>query len=215
MRIVAVADTHLGHEVLRVPDGDVFVHAGDMCRRGTMEELDECVAWIAALPHRHKVIVAGNHDWVFAREPAEARRRLQGMTYLEDQACVIEGVRFYGSPWQPEFCGWAFNLPRGPALERVWQQIPAGIDVLITHGPPHGIGDRTFEHHAGCEALRARIAEVAPKLHVFGHIHEDGGAWRVGATVCANVTTVEGDRAPTVFDVIDGVVTAVAIPKPW
>ena len=63
MRIVAVADTHLFHdETYEVPDGDVFVHAGDMCRRGDLDELREAAAWIHSLPHRHKVIVAGNHD---------------------------------------------------------------------------------------------------------------------------------------------------------
>src|SRR5512144_1120659 len=51
VRLVAVADTHLFHDELTVPDGDVFVHAGDMCRGGDLDELRENAAWIAALPH--------------------------------------------------------------------------------------------------------------------------------------------------------------------
>ena len=74
MRIVAVADTHLFHGDLVVPDGDVFVHAGDMCRGGELVELEAAADWIAELPHRHKVIIAGNHDWAFVHEPAQARR---------------------------------------------------------------------------------------------------------------------------------------------
>jgi Icc-related predicted phosphoesterase len=213
MRIVAVADTHLFHQDLTVPDGDVFVHAGDMCRAGHASELAVAARWIAGLPHRHKVIVAGNHDWAFVREPAEARAMFAGMHYLEDSEVTIEGVRFYGSPWQPAFNHWAFNLPRGAALAAVWERIPRGVDVLITHGPPDGIGDRTsVAGRAGCADLRVRVAEVAPRLHMFGHIHQDGGVWRRGATLFANVTTWECEREPTVFELDAEAVAAVDVP---
>lgn len=213
MRIVAVADTHLFHNDFEVPDGDVFVHAGDLCRAGNLRELRTAARWIAGLPHRHKVIVAGNHDWAFAIEPHLARAELAGMHYLEDSEVRIDGVRFYGSPWQPAFMDWAFNLPRGPALAAVWAKIPRGIDVLITHGPPEGIGDRTSDvRRTGCADLRARVTEVEPRLHMFGHIHQDGGVWRHGATTFANVTTWECERAPTVIDVESDAVTAVRVP---
>ena len=144
MRIVAVADTHLFHEELRIPPGDVFVHAGDMCRKGNPEELGRVAAWIRGLPHRHKVVIAGNHDWAFALTPPLAREILgEGIVYLEDSEATIEGFRFWGSPWQPEYNDWAFNLPRGAELAAKWAAIPEGIDILITHGPPAGLGDRS------------------------------------------------------------------------
>jgi hypothetical protein len=213
VRIVAVADTHLFHRGLVVPDGDVFVHAGDMCRGGDLVELRAAAEWILALPHRHKVIVAGNHDWAFAREPGAARAMFRGAHYLEDAELTLDGVRFYGSPWQPAFCNWAFNLPRGPELAAVWARIPHGLDVLVTHGPPEGFGDRTtVTSRAGCADLRARVAQVKPRLHLFGHIHQDGGVWLDGPTLFANVTTWECERAPTVFDLDAGAVTAVTVP---
>jgi predicted phosphohydrolase len=213
MRIVAVADTHLFHRELAVPDGDVFVHAGDLCRGGELDELREAAAWLAELPHRHKIVVAGNHDWAFAREPAAARSLLGGALYLEDAGATIEGVRFWGSPWQPAFHDWAFNLPRGEPLAAVWRRIPPSIDVLITHGPPAGIGDRSpVGGRAGCADLRARVAALAPRLHLFGHIHQDGGVWRHGATVYANVTTWECERAPTVIDISGDEVRPVIVP---
>jgi predicted phosphohydrolase len=133
MRIVAVADTHLFHRELEVPDGDVFVHAGDLCRGGELDELREAAAWLADLPHRHKIVVAGNHDWAFASDPAAARAVMGGgVIYLEDEGATIEGVRFWGSPWQPAFHDWAFNLPRGAPLAAIWRRIPAELDVLIT-----------------------------------------------------------------------------------
>jgi predicted phosphohydrolase len=213
MRIVAVADTHLFHGDLDVPDGDVFVHAGDMCRGGDLDELQRNAEWIAGLPHRHKVIVAGNHDWAFVYEPAAARLAFASMTYLQDAEATIDGIRFYGSPWQPEFHSWAFNLPRGPALAAVWAKIPQGIDVLVTHSPPAGIGDRApFGGRTGCADLLARISVLRPRLHLFGHIHQDGGLWERGATVYANVTTWECERAPTVIDIDATGVRAVDVP---
>ncbi len=204
MRIVAVADTHLFHDELVVPDGDVFVHAGDMCQSGDLDELRHALDWIRSLPHRTKVIIAGNHDFAFAEHPREARALADGFVYLQDSGTTIDGVSFWGSPWQPEFNDWAFNLPRGPALADKWALIPDQVDVLVTHGPPFGIGDHgPVAGRLGCEDLLARVKVVRPKLHMFGHIHQDGGVWRHGETLFANVTTWECERAPTVID-IDG-----------
>ncbi len=165
MRIVAVADTHTFQGDLRqIPDGDVFLHAGDLCRGGRLDELRTVAAWLRTLPHRHKIVVAGNHDWCFVREPQAAIEVLgPGIVYLQDSEATIDGVRFWGSPWQPAFNDWAFNLPRGEALARKWALIPTGIDVLVTHGPPHGIGDWSGDSvRRGCEdLLRSRFIYLA------------------------------------------------------
>jgi predicted phosphohydrolase len=216
MRIVAVADTHTFESDLGVlPDGDVFVHAGDLLRGGTLDELEGVAAWIRALPHRHKVVIAGNHDWCFLTEPAAARAVLGDAIYLEDAETVIEGVRFWGSPWQPAYNDWAFNLTRGPALAEKWARIPPGVDVLVTHGPPSGFGDRgPVDGRTGCEDLLTRVRQIQPRLHLFGHIHQDGGVWDDGATFFANVTTWECERHATVLDLdaVTRAVGAVAVP---
>jgi hypothetical protein len=121
--------------------------------------------------------------------------------YLEDSGLELEGLQWWGSPWQPEYRAWAFNLARGEALREKWAQIPDAVDVLITHAPPAGTGDRSpIDGRQGCEALRARVSAVRPPLHIFGHIHQDGGLWQSGDTTGTNVTTWEGDRAVTVVD---------------
>jgi Icc-related predicted phosphoesterase len=101
-------------------------------------------------------------------------------------------VRFWGSPWQPEYLGWAFNLPRGEALAAKWALIPDGTDVLITHGPPRGIGDWLGQDgRGGCADLLTAVRRVRPLLHLFGHIHQDGGFWQADGVSFANVTAWE------------------------
>jgi predicted phosphodiesterase len=176
MRIVCVSDTHDLHHKLDVPDGDLLLHAGDATMRGSLDQIEQFDWWLAARPHRHKVVIAGNHDWGFQRTPARARALIRHARYLEDEETTIEGLRIWGSPWQPWFYDWAFNLPRGAAIAAKWAQIPAGIDILITHGPPLGILDRTADgDDVGCADLLAAVQHVRPRLHVFGHIHEAYG----------------------------------------
>ena len=130
MRIVAVADTHLYHDELVVPAGDVFVHAGDLCRAGDLDELEVAARFIRSLPHRAKIVVAGNHDWAFVQHPARARDILgEAIVYLEDEGTNVLGLTFWGSPWQPAFNDWAFNLPRGAALAAKWALVPEAMQV--------------------------------------------------------------------------------------
>lgn len=196
MRLVCISDTHL-QQNFTVPDGDVLVHAGDALNSGkTISELETFLYWYKNLPHTHKVYVAGNHDWLLdptfsISKRMRAREMLaeSGVIYLQDDEREVAGLRIYGSPWQPEFCGWAFNLPRGgPELERRWAGIPEGLDVLITHGPPHGILDLNVydNFRCGCELLGKRVLAVRPKIHVFGHIHGGYGKVQVGETLFVN-----------------------------
>jgi hypothetical protein len=97
---------------------------------------------------------------------------------LQDHTHTIDGVKIYGSPWQPEFYNWAFNLPRnGKELQETWSNIPNDTEILITHGPPWGHCDVTpyGNLNVGCELLRVRVDELKPKIHVFGHIHSGYG----------------------------------------
>ena len=206
-----ISDTHAQHRRVDIPDGDVLVHAGDITRRGGLDDLADFNAWLGTLPHRHKVVIAGNHDWCFVNSRFEARGCLTNATYLQDEATEIDGVRFWGSPWQPWFLDWAFNLARGVALQEVWAKIPIDTDVLITHGPPLGILDMTTRGEpVGCEDLLARIDIVQPALHVFGHIHEGGGMKAHGRTTFVNASTLDERyqiaHPVRVVDLIDGVV---------
>jgi len=198
MRIVCLSDTHGFHAGLEVPDGDLLLHAGDATKHGSLEEVAAFNRFLGALPHRHKVVIAGNHDWAFEKEAVLARDLITHAVYLQDEAVVVEGLRIWGSPWQPWFYDWAFNLKEGAALRAKWDQIPRDTDVLITHGPPLGHGDRTTSgRQAGCAELLEAVHRVRPRLHVFGHIHEGYGQTCEGETQCINASICTAAYKPT------------------
>jgi Icc-related predicted phosphoesterase len=192
VRLVCISDTHNLHDRIAIPDGDVLIHAGDMTNTGSLEEIAACIEFLAALPHRHKVVIAGNHDFAFQREPAAVAEIVWAVTYLQDAAAEIGGLRFWGSPWQPWFFDWAFNLERGAAIRAKWDLIPDGVDVLITHGPPLGHLDLTDNGRSvGCADLLDAVHRVRPRLHVFGHIHEAYGVTAQRGTKFVNACSCD------------------------
>lgn len=210
MRLVCISDTHNQHEALRLPSGDVLIHAGDFTGMGRANEVEAFAKWLGAQPHRHKILIAGNHDWLFERDNAQARawlaRYCPKVHYLQDSGVEIEGVKFWGSPWTPYFLNWAFNLKRGKPLADKWAQVPSDRQVLITHGPPLGILDLTRHgKNVGCEELAAALENrLRPKVHVFGHIHESYGTYTRNGTKFVNASSCtefyEATNAPVVID---------------
>jgi len=198
IRLVFLSDTHALHGRVRVPEGDVLVHCGDFTRKGDFIDVIEFDRFLAAQPHAHKIVIAGNHDICFERFPTRALEHLTHCTYLLDSSTTAMGLRFWGSPWQPWFYDWSFNLPRGEKLREKWALIPDDVDILVTHGPPRGILDVTDDGRTeGCDDLRARVDEIAPPVHAFGHIHEGSGVKREGKTTFVNAAICTAGYAPT------------------
>ena len=139
--------------------------------------------WLNSLPVKHVVFIAGNHDFVFENRRFSRNFLGPNIHYLQSDWASIDGVEFFGSPWTPWFYDWTFNFPRfdktggSPIAETEWAKIPDDTQVLLTHGPPSGILDKTVDGTGcGCPALCRRIRELnALKLHVFGHIHDSRG----------------------------------------
>jgi Icc-related predicted phosphoesterase len=200
-RIVCISDTHARQRRIAVPDGDILLHAGDLTDAGDLDQLADFDHWLGELPHRHKVVICGNHDFCFEQNPKQAQALVTNAIYLQDSAVTIEGLKIYGSPWQPWFCDWAFNLQRGPELAAVWAKIPDDTDILITHGPPEGILDMTHRSvNVGCRDLLERVYQVSPRLHVFGHIHEAAGRFDVSGITFVNATTLPGQSGAIVVE---------------
>jgi Icc-related predicted phosphoesterase len=193
VRVVCVSDTHGQHAKLSVPDGDVLIHAGDFMTFGDRRrEIVDFNQWLGKQPHRHKVVIAGNHDLMFERHPGADRELLGNGIYLENAGVELLGLNIWGSPVQPEFKNWAFNVARGTAIRRYWKMIPTDTDVLVTHGPPFGVLDQVNPStaHLGCEELAKAVEEIKPRLHVFGHIHGGHGSSASDGTQFVNASVV-------------------------
>ena len=229
MRIVCISDTHSLHDIMEnygeLPKGDVLIHAGDISNKGGERDVTEFIHWFQNIEgFDDKIFISGNHDHCFEKINLPHHKRdydwlnnlmypenlsQSDVTYLEDSFITIESselsrpIKFYGSPWQPWFYDWAFNLPRmGEELLEKWNNIPTDTDVLITHGPPNGFGDlvnnwRQPNTNVGCELLRNRIEEINPLVNVFGHIHEGYGVYTNDKTTFVNASICTSDYRPS------------------
>ncbi len=177
MKVVFISDTHNQHHSLSVPTGDVLIHAGDVSGRGTRREIEDFLQWFSAQPHTHKIFIAGNHDFFIQLSPNEFKKILpSNCIYLQDEMVEIEGFKIYGSPWTPKFMNWAF-MKDPKVIEEVWRNIPKNLDILITHGPAHGILDQLHTGPSvGCSTLINKVKELKPRYFLFGHIHESYGS---------------------------------------
>lgn len=167
MKLVALSDTHNRHRFVdEIPGGDVLIHAGDITVNGKTSALKDFIDWFSQFPHEHKIVIAGNHDFCIqnAMDPGTIFEGT-GITYLEYDSVIIEGVKFYGCPYSNTFDGYAFS-----ELEEV--PIPEDTDVLITHGPPKGELDYVkFTGHVGSKKIKEVANKLDLKAHIFGHIH--------------------------------------------
>lgn len=202
MKLALASDVHGSWKELNYPPADTLVFAGDILSdysrdiplrvsRQT-EEVERLNAFFGDLlaqgVYKYIVMVAGNHDFCFQYNP-QTKYLLTNAAYLQDSEVTIQGIKFYGSPWQPWFYDWAFNFPchdpsKGGNPHRAkahavacWGAIPNDTQVLVTHSPPLQILDETCaEENIGCHYLRERIDELKDlKLHVFGHAHYSHG----------------------------------------
>lgn len=212
MIITFISDTHNRHERItsQLPGGDLLIHAGDLTDQGTELEIFRFLDWFEELPYKHKIFVPGNHDFYFENilKKKIAQEELEKIfkkfdhyptiVWITDDMIELEGIKIYGSPWQPAFGGWAFNLPRdGEELKAKWDKIPAGLDILITHGPPFGRGDKLEDgREVGDQLLLDAILEKKPAINVFGHIHAGRGLYESPDTVFINASIVNEQYRP-------------------
>eukprot|EP00929_Paragymnodinium_shiwhaense_P082695 TRINITY_DN4370_c0_g1_i5.p2 TRINITY_DN4370_c0_g1~~TRINITY_DN4370_c0_g1_i5.p2 ORF type:complete len:303 (+),score=48.68 TRINITY_DN4370_c0_g1_i5:109-909(+) len=212
-RFVCFSDTHGKHDKIiaeHMPEADILLHAGDFTNTGETSQVKSFAVWLDNYPAAHRIAIAGNHDITFdtefyerswsrfhpknKRDCEEARAALMDSRsiYLEDQAVEVNGYNIYGTPWQPAFCDWAFNLEGRKALQDTWSKIPEDIDILISHGPPHGFGDLCFHgDRVGCPDLLAAIRKLRIPVSVAGHIHEGYGVIEDGETMFINASSCD------------------------
>ena len=205
LKLILISDTHCRHNdgTIEVPEGDFVIHCGDVSMNGKEDQIIDFCDWFGSLPHTHKIMIPGNHDFLFEKEYLKSKNITdsRGIHLLIDNGIEIEGIKFWGSPITPWFHNWAFNRFRGSSIEHHWNKIPEDIDVLITHGPPANLGNdlgKILEgEDVGCEDLYKAIKRKKPKLNCFGHIHEGYGTYSDSETLYVNCSILNRKYVPT------------------
>lgn len=233
VKIACISDTHslhdkwhdklkydeFGYETYsKWKDADIILHAGDCTSSGYMHEVKAFLDWFNTLPAPSKIFIAGNHDFFFdtgykyqrripctdVEEVNELLKPYQNLTYLNENTTNSFGLNIYGTPIQPWFNNWAFNKMRGDEIQLHWDKIPSNTDILIVHGPPHGILDllhpkfRMYNENpnVGCKLLLKKIQEVKPKAVIFGHIHEEYGVIKKDGITFVNASCLNENYKP-------------------
>jgi Icc-related predicted phosphoesterase len=204
IRVVCISDTHELHRELSLPDGDLLIHAGDFTFFNSIAKIRDFNDWLGELPHRHKVVIPGNHDRAFDQDP-RLRAMITNAVLLINEGVTLCGLNIWGSPVTCDDAAYGHITPEERAS--LYATIPDGTDILITHGPPLGIRDheRGSDERRGCPQLREAVMRVKPRLHVFGHVHAGYGVAQNKATVFVNAALLgwAGDleNTPIVMDI--------------
>lgn len=193
MKIVCISDTHNKHAAIKIPTGDLIIHAGDFTEAGTRAETLNFLNWFSSLPHTHKILVAGNHDFFLEKNTSSLHDIIPpNIHYLQDSGVCIDHINFWGAPYTRGNGSWAFNIKRGEEIGKHWDLIPGNTNFLITHTPPFRILDELDnKKHIGCDMLRQRVKQINPAYHIFGHNHNDYGIERTAATVFVNSSSLD------------------------
>lgn len=209
-KIVIISDVHGKWNKLIIPPCDVLISCGDYSFHGEKNMIKDFHSWLDEQEANYIISVQGNHE-VFVEKHFEEAKAIAidacpRINFIEEGLVEIEGIKIWCSAITPHFHNWAYNRWPGENIEAHWRRIPDDIDILVTHGPPHGILDKTPRgNNAGCPSLLKRILELPKcKYHFFGHIHNDygykyfEGKQFYNTSICGE--TYMADNNPTIID---------------
>lgn len=221
VRIICIGDTHglhysMEHDVTNFIDkkqSNYLIHAGDCCNTGSVYDVRNFVYWFQNLKgFDDKIFIAGNHDWGFELKYPwlyhyinDENLSQSDCVYLEDNELTIKEpeftkpIKIYGTPWQPPFNNWAFNVPE-KKLYKYWEKIPIDTNILITHTPPFGILDEVYNReklqHKGSKSLYEYVQKIKPQIHIFGHIHGGRALFEKDETIFINASVCTEEYEP-------------------
>ena len=219
MKVCAISDVHCKWSKVIIPDCDLLISAGDYSFLGEPHVVKDFHKWLNKQPAKHIISLQGNHEKGveknFELSKQVALEACPRVHFIEEGLIEIEGTKIWLSAIQPFFCNWAYNRYPGQDIQKHWDRIPHGMDIIVTHGPCYGILDWVPEfnipkgemdvRHVGCPQLLKKVFEVKPKAHICGHIHESYGEVHQSGIHFINSSICNEDykavNAPIIFEI--------------
>ena len=190
LKIVCISDTHNNHRQMTLPEGDILIHAGDYTHFGHEEDAIDFNEWLGEQNFKYKYVVNGNHEqnasW---GKKNNAQKVISNAKYLIQEKTTLEFIH-NDKPIKLNIFGLEFSWPFQVYMSNpLYEEIGTDIDILICHGPSHGLVD---DNH-GCPQLTRylRLMKSPPRLVVSGHIHSAHGV--------ANGASVDDKLKDTLF----------------
>lgn len=167
MRILAISDEETPalwdyYRPGKLKDYDLIISAGDLKA--------DYLSFLVTMGNRPVVYVHGNHDTGYRRHPPE------GCDCIEDRIVVVNGIRILGLGGCRKYRPGPFQHTEKDMRRRIralrfalWRT--KGVDIVVTHTPPSGVGDGEDYAHQGFESLLELIDKYHPKYLLHGHVH--------------------------------------------
>lgn len=154
----------------------------------------------------------GNHD--FIGEKPFLWPVIPYVQFAIDDWFLVEGYKVWFYPYTPRLSGWALKAEYPEAMEKL-DKVPDDIDILATHGPPLGAGDRIpptsrfnstgGDLRVGDDALTESIPRINPAVTICGHIHEGRGEELLPGSrhMVVNVSSLDDNYQPYANPFVD------------
>lgn len=150
----------------RLAEYDLIISCGDLKA--------DYLSFIVTMAKVPVLYVHGNHDTGYSRKPPE------GCDCIEDELIVYKGVRILGLGGCKKYRESPHQYTEEEMKKRIrklrwklwWHR---GVDIVVTHAPPAGVGDGEDYAHKGFAALLALMDKYKPKYLLHGHVHLNYG----------------------------------------
>ena len=139
--------------------------------------------FLVTMLNKPLVYVRGNHDGKYAERPPE------GCIDADGRIVVAGGLRILGLGGSMRYKPGAANMYTEAEMRMRILAVSGrlvmgrfngggGFDILLTHAPCRGYGDMEDLPHRGFECFNGLLMVNKPKLHCFGHVHQEYGQFK-------------------------------------
>ena len=146
----------------RLKEYDLILSCGDLNAK--------YLSFLVTMARCPLLYVHGNHDTNYNQTPPE------GCDCIDGHIVTYNGLRILGLGGCRRYHPGPHQYTDGEMHRRIarlsWKlKRMGGVDIVVTHAPPYGLGDGDDPAHWGFEALRKLLDKYHPTYLVHGHVH--------------------------------------------